>query len=56
MGRSGAEFTPDRGRYYGKICHLIRRPVLVVLLYGGDKKSQRLDIEKAKAMAKDVEI
>jgi putative addiction module killer protein len=32
-----------------------RGDTIVILLCGGDKRSQRRDIKKAKAMAKDLE-
>lgn len=33
-----------------------RGPVLVVVLCGGDKSTQRRDIERAKALARDLEV
>lgn len=42
----------DYGPGY-RVYYLSRSPVLVVLLCGGDKSSQRRDIARAKAMARE---
>ncbi len=42
----------DYGPGY-RVYYLTRGPVLVILLCGGDKSTQRRDIAQAKAMARD---
>jgi putative addiction module killer protein len=48
------EMRIDYGPGY-RVYFVRRRDTLVILLCGGDKRSQRRDIKKAKAMAKDLE-
>jgi putative addiction module killer protein len=48
------EMRIDYGPGY-RVYFVRRGDTLVILLCGGDKRSQRRDIKKAKAMAKDLE-
>ena len=37
-----------------RVYYTVRENIVVILLWGGDKGSQRRDIERAKAMAKEL--
>lgn len=39
-----------------RMCYLQRGQVLIVMLGGGDKSSQKQDIQAAKAMAKEIKL
>lgn len=43
----------DRGPGY-RLYYTMRKNELIILLVGGDKSTQRSDIEKAKEMAKEI--
>ena len=53
VGDGVSELRIDYGPGY-RVYFTIRRNTVVLLLSGGDKDSQRRDIDKAKAMAKEV--
>lgn len=52
VGEGVSEMRIDYGPGY-RVYYLTRGPVLVILLCGGDKSTQRRDIARAKAMARD---
>lgn len=52
VGEGVSEMRIDYGPGY-RVYYLTRGPVLVILLCGGDKSTQRRDIAQAKAMARD---
>jgi putative addiction module killer protein len=53
VGDGVHEMRIDQGPGY-RVYFVWRGAVLVILLCGGDKSSQRRDIERAKAMAKEL--
>jgi putative addiction module killer protein len=50
IGEMRIDYGPGYRLYFTR-----RGDVLVILLCGGDKRSQRRDIKRAKAMAKELE-
>jgi putative addiction module killer protein len=54
VGDGLMELRVDAGPGY-RVYFLQRGRVLIILLCGGDKKSQRRDIDRAKALAEDLE-
>jgi putative addiction module killer protein len=54
VGEGLSELRVDYGPRY-RVYFAQRRQVLVILLCGGDKKSQKRDIKRAKAFASELE-
>ena len=54
IGQGVSELRIDHGPGY-RLCFVQRGAVLIVLLCGGDKRTQRKDIEKALMLANDLE-
>lgn len=54
VGEGLSELRIDHGPGY-RVCFVRRGDVVVVLLCGGDKRTQERDIAEAKAMARDLE-
>jgi putative addiction module killer protein len=54
VGSGVSELRIDYGPGY-RIYYVQRGPVLVILLCGGDKRTQKADIELAKALAMSLE-
>ena len=54
VGEGVSELRIDYGRGY-RVYFVTRGCVLIVLLCGGDKKSQKRDIERAKTLAGELE-
>lgn len=54
VGSGVGELRVDHGPGY-RVYFVQRGPVLIVLLCGGDKRSQERDIARAKVMARDLE-
>jgi putative addiction module killer protein len=54
VGDGVSELRIPEGKGY-RVYYVSRGDVLVILLCGGDKSSQRADIKAAKAMAKELE-
>lgn len=55
IGQGLSELRVDHGPGY-RIYFKRRGPVLIILLCGGDKRSQRRDIAKAKELAMKLEV
>jgi putative addiction module killer protein len=53
VGEGVSELRIDFGPGY-RVYFVQRRDVAIILLCGGDKKSQNADIARAKALAKEV--
>ena len=53
VGGSVYEMRINRGPGY-RLYYTMRKNELIILLVGGDKSTQRSDIEKAKEMAKEI--
>ncbi len=53
VGEGVSEMRIDIGAGY-RVYFVVRGKAVVILLCGGDKKSQQADIEMAKAMAREV--
>jgi putative addiction module killer protein len=53
VGSGVTEMRIDHGPGY-RIYYVTRRSTLVILLCGGDKKTQDADIKQAKALARDI--
>lgn len=53
VGGDVSEARVDVGKGY-RLSFTVRRRVVVVLLCGGDKRTQRVDIARARALAKEV--
>lgn len=53
VGGGVSELRVDVGPSY-RVYYTVRRKVVVILLCGGDKSSQRQDIRRAQQMAKDL--
>jgi putative addiction module killer protein len=54
VGGGVLEMRVDTGPGY-RVYFVMRGKVLVILLCGGEKKSQRRDIERAKALSEELE-
>ncbi len=54
VGEGVSEMRIREGKGY-RVYYVSRGEVLIILLCGGDKSSQQGDIQRAKAMARDVE-
>ncbi len=54
IGGGLSELRIDHGPGY-RACFVQRGRVLIVLLWGGDKRTQRRDIDRARALAADLE-
>ena len=54
VGEGVAELRVDHGSGYG-VYFAQRGRLLIILLCGGDKKSQKRDIKRAKALAMELE-
>jgi putative addiction module killer protein len=55
VGPGVSEFRIDTGPGY-RVYFVRRKLVIIVLLCGGDKSTQRRDIARAQAMAKDLDL
>jgi len=54
VGGGVSELRVDHGPGY-RVYFVLRRALLIVLLCGGDKRTQNRDIAKARALARELE-